>query len=487
MEGDGLIAQPSGHNTMATTGSHPQMSHVSRNRYGKYDFQRFDDLVCQYVPTVEAQVGKIDVGCRFLFKKSKWGIYENKHSAGIIYLDLTFNHQQHDYRLKSATVEVTLDDEDEDLLRQLSRPKPAVPLQLVTYGPRRMAGEPRYEAIATRDSLKPTFDVAPFGGIGGMGREKQKFNMRECRWTFEGHMKADSRKGRNDKRTYKVVQWHLTENQLENQSTHDNIVHTGFSFVHGAQPFFIRVQVSGKLESRRSELGHRLRHGLRKLKFPANPQAARNATMLVNFDGQEQAKDRLDGLMDNLEVVMASENMGSSVEVSADHRAAYYGRRGEAPTVLNRFPSPHFMAPERLYSAEVRNMVQNNIAYSPASADDATAPSVDNIHRVSSTWLMASPMEVEEIRTAGAAVPNGSAVRLPTVVEEASSGDETTPRKEPEEEEEEEEANGSAITANPIKDAQAQLADGQVDLRTLIFLMRMWVVQAFLEVLGTRR
>ncbi|KAI1075628.1 hypothetical protein F5B20DRAFT_585000 [Whalleya microplaca] len=175
--------------------AHPQLSTVSRynRKYGRYDFDRFDHLVSQHASLGAASVGKIHVDCRFLFKKSKWGTLEAQDPAGIIYLDLTFN-QPSDCRLKNATVKVTLDDEDEDLVRQFSSTKPKMPVQIVKYGPRQMTGEARYEQINKHNSLIPSIELGTFGGIGGVGTESQKLAMRECRWTFESHLMTDPRK-----------------------------------------------------------------------------------------------------------------------------------------------------------------------------------------------------------------------------------------------------------------------------------------------------
>ncbi|KAK3360379.1 hypothetical protein B0T25DRAFT_565281 [Lasiosphaeria hispida] len=59
-------------------------------------------------------VGKIAIDCQFSFGQSHWGVLrvgDRELPAGILYLNLNFG-PPHGCRLKSATVTVTLDDED---------------------------------------------------------------------------------------------------------------------------------------------------------------------------------------------------------------------------------------------------------------------------------------------------------------------------------------------------------------------------------------
>lgn len=98
--------------------THSSVPELSYRRYGKYDFERFDNVAAQQASIGAATIGgKVNVDCRFLFSKSQWGVlHPAENPAGIIYLDLTFN-QPSDHRLKSATVIVTLDEDDPALKR----------------------------------------------------------------------------------------------------------------------------------------------------------------------------------------------------------------------------------------------------------------------------------------------------------------------------------------------------------------------------------
>jgi len=352
----------------------PELSAIEYNRkFGRYDFHRFDHLVRHHASVGAASLGKVNVDCRFLFEKSKWGTLEGHDSAGIVYLDLAFN-QPSDCRLKSATVQVTLDDEDEHLLRQYPPLTSRLPVQIDKYGPREMTGEPQYERIAIHDSFIPTFNIGNFGGVEGMGREKFKDRVRECRWKFESHLMTGSRKKGKDNRAYKVLRWQIKENELHHQSKQSNTVHTAFSFVHSGQPFFMRVEVSGRLESRASDFRHQMRDKMKRLKFPPNPQSAKCATTLINFHDRHRFTAPLDALNQRLALAMEQANMTNPVEIDGNKWSRTIQ---DAPIE----PTPEVLAPGP--DADQENM--------PVQIEDVTAPTNENIASLS-TWLMAPPI-----------------------------------------------------------------------------------------------
>jgi hypothetical protein len=99
----------------------PSCSMDDFRKYGRYDFERFDHISSSHANIGHGTFDKVNVNCSFLFKKSKWGVLgEHRNPAGIIYLDLTFI-QPKGSQLHSATVSVTLDDEDEDLDKMRSK------------------------------------------------------------------------------------------------------------------------------------------------------------------------------------------------------------------------------------------------------------------------------------------------------------------------------------------------------------------------------
>ncbi|KAI8944892.1 hypothetical protein F4801DRAFT_160062 [Xylaria longipes] len=455
----------------------PELSTVdSYNRkFGRYDFNRFDHLVSQHASLGAASLGKIHVDCKFLFKKSKWGTLEGRDSAGIVYLDLAFS-QPSNCRLKNATVQVTLDDDDEHLVRQFPAQGSRPPVQIVKYGPRHMTGEPQYERIATHNRFIPSVDVGPFGGAGGVGRESSKVIVRECRWMFESHLMTGGRKRGMNNWAYKVLQWQITENELETQSLHSNTVHTAFSFVHGGQPFFMRVEVSGRLESRTSDLGNQIRHRMRKLKFPANPHSARYATTLINFNGRHKFTTPLDGLVQGLELAMEHDNLTAPVELKRPQRPRFFEDQPEAPAP----------GPSGGQHTDTQHLLEEH--------EDPTAPTIENIASLASRWLMAPPV-TPLAPLSGLGMHDDRSGRVletvqsrPPLSQDRNSnarvmeGQNSNPVS-PQIELEHEIAGTIPAIAQP-NGLQRRLSADQVDLGTVMFLMRIWMLQTLATLLG---
>ncbi|KAI1757590.1 hypothetical protein F4782DRAFT_525400 [Xylaria castorea] len=457
----------------------PELSTVDSysRKFGRYDFKRFDHLVSQHASLGAASLGKIHVDCKFLFKKSKWGTLEGRDSAGIVYLDLAFS-QPSDCRLKSATVQVTLDDDDEHLVQQFPPQASRPPVQIVKYGPRHMTGEPQYERIAIHNRFIPSVEVGPFGGAGGVGRESAKVTVRECRWMFESHLMTGGRKRGMNNWAYKVLQWQITENELETQSLHSNTVHTAFSFVHGGQPFFMRVGVSGKLESRTSDLGHQIRHTMRKLKFPSNPQSARYATTLINFNGRHKFTTPLDGLVQGLELAMEHDNMTAPVELKRAQRPRFFEDQPEAPA----------MGPSGGQHTDTQHLLEEH--------EDPTAPTIANLASLSSRWLMAPPInpltplsriqddelrrifETVQSRPPPSRTQNGNAAVIEMNMDGQNSNS-ASPQTELEHE-----VAGTIPTITQPNGLQTRVSADQVDLGTVMFLMRIWMLQTLATLLG---
>ncbi|KAI0195280.1 hypothetical protein EV127DRAFT_420589 [Xylaria flabelliformis] len=459
----------------------PELSTVDSysRKFGRYDFKRFDHLVSQHASLGAASLGKIHVDCKFLFKKSKWGTLEGRDSAGIIYLDLAFS-QPSDCRLKSATVQVTLDDDDEHLARQFPHQGSRPPVQIVKYGPRHMTGEPQYERVAIHNRFIPSVEVGPFGGAGGVGRESAKVTMRECRWMFESHLMTGGRKRGMNNWAYKVLQWQITENELETQSLHSNIVHTAFSFVHGGQPFFMRVDVSGRLESRTSDLGHQIRHKMRKLKFPANPQSARYATTLINFNGRHKFTTPLDGLVQGLELAMEHDNMTAPVELRRAQRPRYFEDQ-----------------PEALAQGSSGGL-HTNAQHLLEEHEDPTAPTIENLASLSSRWLMAPPITPLPPLSEPAMHDNGLRGIFETmqshpplsrnqnsdapVMEVNMEGQNSNPASR--QINLENEVTRAIPTIAQSSGLRRRESADQVDLGTVMFLMRIWMLQTLATLLG---
>ncbi|KAI0968414.1 hypothetical protein F4678DRAFT_199426 [Xylaria arbuscula] len=464
--------------TMCSDRPRPELSTVDgyNRKFGRYDFKRFDHLVSQHASLGAATLGKIHVDCKFLFKKSKWGTLEGRDSAGIIYLDLAFI-QPSDCRLKSATVQVTLDDDDEHLIREFPSRGRTTPVQIVKYGPRHMTGEPHYERKATHHKFVPSVDVGGFVGAGGVGRESSKYTVRECRWTFESHLMTGERKRGQNNWAYKVLQWQITENELETQSSHSNVVHTAFSFVHGGQPFFMRVEVSGKLEGRTSDLGHQIRHKIRKLKFPSKPRSASYATTLVNFNGRHRFPTPLDGLVQGLELAMEHDNMTAPVEV----------KRAQQPRFFEDLPQAPVPEPSLVHNAESHGLLEEH--------EDPTAPTIENIASLSSRWLLAPPITPlvpvsgppsdtsrGPLRTLQSYPPSPERQDENVSIMGDNVEEQGSALASPQTEVENEETRASSV-AIP-NEGHRGLSTDQVDIGTVVLLMRIWMLQTLATLLG---
>lgn len=173
---------------MEEQSAQPVLMSKVRSRYGRCDYQRFDNLASSHVRAGKGKIGKIEVDCRFAFTKSQWGVIgKSEHPAGIIYLDLDFR-QPSDCKLETATVSVTLatDDGEEGAVEARS----VCPVKFTDhYGPKTIHGEETL--IQTKRTKNRTPYVEGFGyGAGGLGVDKQKVMQTRSRWIFSGHMSS---------------------------------------------------------------------------------------------------------------------------------------------------------------------------------------------------------------------------------------------------------------------------------------------------------
>jgi hypothetical protein len=284
-----------------------QHGRLSRNRkYGRYDFERFDHISSSHANVGHGTFDKVNVNCRFLFKKSQWGVLGgHKNPAGIIYLDLTFD-QPKDSQLHSATVIITLDDEDrelDDIRGKFARRRstsPQCPIHITNYyGPKSFTGPEKIVQMNKSLHLTPSAQFAGYE-IGGVGVDKESSFTYSSRWKFSG----DLIPGKGNHWTYKTLKWDLSENDLEAQSTHSNEVHTAFTFEHGGQPFLMRVEIKGKLRERRGRVKEKLR------KFPSNLKKDDGSIVtLINFGERALFKTPLDQRARELEFEMEIANL----------------------------------------------------------------------------------------------------------------------------------------------------------------------------------
>ena len=157
---------------------------VKRSKYGWCDVRL--NTTNAPVRMGHAKIGNIDISCRFLFTKSKWGVLGTCNSpAGVIYLDLDFQ-EPADCRLESATITVTVSDGQD----KKGRPRSSFecPIRFTPYwGPQRLVGTP------TRVEEKRNFrcfpEVQVLGhGAGGLGVDSERKVHTNSRWKLVSHL-----------------------------------------------------------------------------------------------------------------------------------------------------------------------------------------------------------------------------------------------------------------------------------------------------------
>ena len=351
-------------------------------KYGPIEFQRFDHLVAAPANFGQVSLDKVNVNCKFLFSKTKWGTLGAGSSqsradvpAGIMYMDLVFD-QPKDCKLSSATVIVTLDDQGPELdyfrahnphsrhapSRKLVRhvngevegiryddssASRGCPVQIMDwFGPRDIIGRERVVALKEHLQIQPSIEV---GGIsfGGIGYARDSAKDRPSRWNFSGRLipGSTSRKdasGRGNHFLYRGLQWNLSENDLEPQGAHSPVMHTAFSFVHSGEPVLMRVQIEGKLKG----MGARMRSKL--MKFPRNVRGKENSTStLINLSDHGAFVIPLDEQARGLDLEMQMANLEANPIEIPDPMPATFRAVSPSPTTeppADKLSSPNTIA-----------------------------------------------------------------------------------------------------------------------------------------------
>ncbi|KAH6854573.1 hypothetical protein B0I37DRAFT_362348 [Chaetomium sp. MPI-CAGE-AT-0009] len=232
----------------------PALLSKVRTKYGRRDYKRFDNIASTHMRAGRGSIGKVEIDCRFMFTKSHWGVIgESKNPGGIIYLDLDFS-QPADCKLESATITVTLTEDDGEEARIQHRSP--CPVKFTDhYGPKCVRGPE--SLVQTRRVQNRTPEVQVFGyGAGGLGINKEKVVQTRGRWDFSGYISSTK-----DSIWYNCLRWELKENSLEWQPTHNNLFHTAFALEHNATRFYMTVHVSGKLAKLSDKIKNKLKFG----------------------------------------------------------------------------------------------------------------------------------------------------------------------------------------------------------------------------------
>lgn len=259
------------------------------------------------------ELGKVKVDCQFRQSKSLWGVLgEDEDPAGILYIDLKFD-QPRDCRLSSATVVVTLEEEDSsddpetDPVPTRTRARTSAGSSVVQvldrYGPKQLTGEQKSIPVKKTYHGTPHVDVLG-NGVGGLGIDIEKTRTYSSRWTFRGDLMPGKDRRRKGARgtVYKSIKWELSENDIETQTVHTNVIHTGFAFQHEGKPCYMRVDIDGKLLRTKDRIK-------KKFKFPPERRRDQSSTLtLIDLSRSDQYNKRLDHIADGLPRAMELEN-----------------------------------------------------------------------------------------------------------------------------------------------------------------------------------
>ncbi|KAI9650400.1 hypothetical protein NHQ30_000414 [Ciborinia camelliae] len=253
------------------------------------------------------KLGKVGVNCQFRLSKSKWGVLgDAENPAGIIYMSLGFD-QPKDCKLSSATVSITLEEcEPKEAERERSANRSISNSLHITdrYGPKQLFGKERLISVKKHLHLTPNINILG-NGAGGVGLDTKKEVVLSSRWIFNGRLKPalhPTQKGRHTS-VYRTLEWELTESDFELQVAHSNMIHTAFAFEHEGKPFYMEVNVKGKLKNMKDKI-------LRHLKFSSDQDKSRGSTStFVHLPRGHRNSARLDDHADSLPRLMEMENL----------------------------------------------------------------------------------------------------------------------------------------------------------------------------------
>ncbi|KAI0977523.1 hypothetical protein F4678DRAFT_455668 [Xylaria arbuscula] len=297
---------------------------------GKYDFDQFRPIQVSTHFLGKGKIGEMEVACKFLFHKSRWGVLNpDRNPAGILYLDLVFT-EPPGCCLRGATVILTLDEHDEDLERHFSikdKIHDNLPVHVTEHGPHHLVGPTKTsEKLRTRQFI-PSINAGGFVELGGIGQMSKVREVHESQWRFSSQVMPDQ----NGHAT--TLRWDLSESHLDGQPKHANTLHTAFAFQHDGQPFFIHLEVSGVLENAASNLIYKTKRKLRKFRFPGEPQ---RVTTLVNFGGRNNHYTQpLDEHAQMIPSEMVHANMAPPDQVQTLQTPLSQTKESVPPRILN--------------------------------------------------------------------------------------------------------------------------------------------------------
>lgn len=295
-------------------------------RYGRNDFEKFCQKTARgsNLSIGSHSIGKIDIDCKYRWKKSQWGVLGESDPAGIMYMDITF-HQPRGYSLERANVYVTLSEDPESyalrkdsgdgrIRRRGQSLNAACAVQFTDhYGPRYLTGAKSTRTEAKSNKIIPTLGMMGFE-LGGVGHETTVSRKLTDRWEFKGLVrKPKTGPG------YRTLEWELSGNSLDATQDHRQEYHTAFAFEHSQRPVYMRVEIDGKLRDRGSKLKYSM------IKFSSNLTKQDLSTLTrIDLTSLPSTK-RLDQIAHGLDLDMQRENyMDSPVELPSAQTANFF-------------------------------------------------------------------------------------------------------------------------------------------------------------------
>ncbi|KAJ5116253.1 hypothetical protein N7456_000601 [Penicillium angulare] len=282
-----------------------------------------------------------------------------ENRAGILYIDLAFS-QPNDCCLRSAVVWITLEQyKSSSQSTRTARRAPlsrshkieskqsyvafetesSVPknLQFTHYfGPKQLEGKPTQVVTKHTIHLTPEFNVLGNGG-GGLGYERERSVVTSSRWMFTGHILPGAR-GVGESRDqnafqnmgYRTLKWELSEDELQSQPTHSSVIQTACALEHDDKPFFIRVEIEGKLRKRSAQLKSNVKQ---LFKFPSEVgREDSRSSILVLPNRNERPTKRLDKIAEGLHLDMERLNMeGLRVQMPDSFPVSFHPSSGAPP------------------------------------------------------------------------------------------------------------------------------------------------------------
>lgn len=314
-------------------------------------------------------------------------------------MELDFD-QPSDCDLESATIQLTLDEEDQGLdpYRVESLPPSECPVLITDYyGPGQIVGTSKRVLVRKALKIEPSVNVAGNGGgLGGITTEKAYEH--ESRWTFRSHRVPEA-KGSGKRWGHRILRWEMTENDIE-KSTHSNKVYTAFAYEHSGQPFLMKIEISGKLRKRSDRLKANLG---RKFGPRARKQEDISTTLVGAYLGHRRP---LDELAKGLANAMEMQNYMSSPLVVHDAQpASFHQVAQDAASSTNTAlePSAGSTDQPRIEGTTSRPALRINdqsldmLENTPVRAlQDPTEPTLENLARVGEYFR--TPIRHEAIR-----------------------------------------------------------------------------------------